>query len=168
MLGSLQTFVQRRFFTLLMLLLAAGFLLIFGELVLYNHFKGLQILGTASTVIGAIMALVGIGAGANLRRWLAVGFIALSLVGVIGVFEHNEERLGGEEERRPPAAQTTGNQASGESGENEQGESEEAGEAGERPEGPGEETPPPPLAPLSLAGFCALGAVALLGRKDPA
>lgn len=162
MLGSLQTFVQRRFFTLLMLLLAAGFLLIFGELVLYNHFEGLQIIGTASTVIGAILALVGIGAGANLRRWLAVGFIALSLVGVLGVFEHNEERLGGEEERRPPAAQTTGNQASGESGEN------EAGEAGEGPEGEGPEMPPPPLAPLSLAGFCALGAVALLGRKDPA
>lgn len=167
MVKGLQGFVQRRFYLLLMLLIAAGFLLMFAELVLYKHSKGLQIIGTASTVVGAILAFIGIGANGNLRRILAVVFIVVSLIGVVGVFEHNEERLGGEEDRRPPTAQTTGSQASGESGENEQGESGEGGENGEGSEnGEGDEAPPP-LAPLGVTGLSAFGAVALLGRRDP-
>ena len=167
MMKGLQGFVQRRFYLLLMLMIAAGFFLMFVELVLYKHSKGLQIIGTASTVVGAILAFISVGANGNLRRTLAVVFIILSLVGVLGVVEHNEDRLGGEEDRRHRAAQTTGSQASGESGENEQGESGEGDENGENGEnGEGDEAPPP-LAPLGVTGLSAFGAVALLGRRDP-
>lgn len=175
MMKGLQGFVQRRFYLLLMLMIAAGFFLMFVELVLYKHSKGLQIIGTASTVVGAILAFIGVGANGNLRRTLAVVFIILSLVGFLGVVEHNEDRLGGEEDRRPRAAQTTDSQASSESGENEQGENAqgqsgengESGESGEGSEnGEGDEAPPP-LAPLGVTGLSAFGAVALLGRRDP-
>lgn len=144
MVASLQTFVRRQFFPLLMALIGAGFVMLFVELLLYSHYQGLQIVGTAATVLGAIAAFLGIGARGNLRVGLAILFIVLALTGLLGAWEHNESRFEGEGERRPPAAAQAG----------------EAGEAGEA------ETPPPPLAPLSLSGFCALGALGLLGKRD--
>jgi hypothetical protein len=150
MVTTLQTFVQRRFHGLMMAMIGFGFVLLFLELLIgYQHYHGLQLIGLATTVIGAIVSFLGIGATGS-RRWtLAILLLGLSLAGVLGTFLHNGDRLEGRE--GPPAAQS---------------------ERGTPPQRPpeardnGRPIPPPILAPLSLSGFCILGAVALLGRKD--
>lgn len=156
-----QTFVQRRYHALLLGLIGVGFLLMLAELIGYQHFQGLQLLGTAATAVGAAAAFLGIRATGGLRRALVGVFLLLALVGLLGTWEHNEDRLGGEE-RRPPAAQLSQGGQAGQTGQGGQ-----AGQPG--PDGPGRggfRMAPPPLAPLSLAGFCLLGAVVLLGRRD--
>lgn len=151
MLLTMQTFVRRRFSPLLLLMVAAGFLLLLLELIGYQHFGGLQLVGTASVVIGLLAALLGIGARGRLRTTLIWVFLVLSLVGLLGAWEHNEERLGGEREAPAgaPAPQADGD------------DDQESG-----PGGRAEEIPPPLLAPLSVSGLCLFGAVSLLGRRE--
>ncbi len=148
MVASVQTFVQRRYYGLLMSILGLDFVMLFFELLGYRHWQGLQIIGLATVVLGAIASFVAIGANASLRKGLAVLFLVLSLAGIIGVWEHNEERLGGAGERRPPVAAQQNRQV------------------GQRPPEGDFHIPPPTLAPLSLSGFCILGAVVLFGRRD--
>jgi hypothetical protein len=162
---GVQTFVQRRSYELLLGLVGVGFLVLLAELIGYRHFEGLQLIGTGATVVGAAAAFLGIRASAGLRRALAGVFLVLALVGLLGMWEHNEDRLGGEE-RRPPAAQVGQGGQGGQAGQGGQ-----VGPGGQgRQGGPGGfggfRMPPPPLAPLSLSGFCLLGAVVLLGRRD--
>ena len=157
MVATAQMFVQRRFHALLMFMIGLGFLLILAELIGYQHFKGLQLLGTGATVVGALTAFIGIGARGNLRRILAGVFLVLALVGIVGVVEHNGDRLRGE--------QGQGQFQGGRSGQD----ANRPNDQGQPPDaqgGFGSRIPPPPLAPLSLAGFCTLGAIALLGKKD--
>lgn len=161
MMVGAQTFVQRRYHALLLGLIGVGFLLMLAELVGYQHFEGLQLIGTIATAVGAVVAFLGIRATGGLRRMLVGLFVFLALVGLLGTWEHNEDRFGGEE-RRPPAGQVSqGGQAA---------QGSQSGQAGQGRQGGRERTgfrmPPPPLAPLSLAGFCMLGAVVLLGRTD--
>jgi Na+-transporting methylmalonyl-CoA/oxaloacetate decarboxylase gamma subunit len=143
MVASLQSFVQQRYHALIMAIIGMGFVLLMLELLGYHHYEGLQIVGLSATVIGALASFLGIGASSRRRRTLAVVFLVLSLAGLLGVWQHNGERLSGE---RPEAELSEGRR-----------------EAGEQDD---EDIPPPPLAPLSLSGFCVLGAIALLGRKD--
>ena len=169
MLATTQRFVQRNFHALLMALVGAGFVLILLELIGYKHYQGLQIVGLATTVIGAIAAFAGIRATGRLRIGLAGVLIVLSLAGLLGAWEHNEKRLtGAGEERRPGAQSAEGapnNQDAQPPAAPSDGTQPARPNGGQRPRG-GFEIPPPPLAPLSLSGFCILGAVALLGRKD--
>ncbi len=148
MLLSLQNVVRSRFHTIVMAMIAGGFLMLLAELLIYAHYQQLQLIGFGAVVIGLICSVVGIGANARLRRTLAVIFLVLSITGVIGLYFHNEERLGGEEGGPP---------AQGEGG------GEEGGEEG----GLGEpRMEPPALASLSVSGLCIFGAVMLLARRD--
>ena len=108
MLATTQRFVQRNFHALLMTLVGAGFVLILLELIGYKHYQGLQIVGLATTIIGAIAAFAGIRATGRLRMGLAGVLIILSLAGLLGTFEHNEKRLGGGGEGRPGAQSAEG------------------------------------------------------------
>jgi hypothetical protein len=154
MLLGLQSFVRQRFSSLAMAMVAAGFLLLLLEMIGYNHFGGLQIVGTGAVVIGLIASVLGIGAHGRLRSILIGLFLVLALAGLLGEWEHNEERLEGE---RGPAA--------GQEAPAPQGETEADQQSG--PGGSEEEIPPPILAPLSVSGLCLFGSVLLLARREP-
>jgi hypothetical protein len=159
MLTSLQSFVQRRFHTLIMSLIGIGFLFLLAELIMYEHYDGIQLVAVVSTVLGALLAFLGIVATGRMRLGIAAVMLVLAVSGIIGVVEHNEKRSEGGEQRSGQVQQGDEDKGS------EQGEASKQGESGE---GEGEaEIPPPPLAPLSLSGLCAFGAVALFGRRDP-
>lgn len=147
MMLTMQSFVQRRYHTLVMASVGFGFVLLIVELLNYRHYQGLQIIGLATVVLGAIAAFLGIRATGGLHNALIVGFFVLSLAGLVGAFLHNADRLFGE--RRPEAAQATAQRA------------QSTGEAGP----PGGQIPPPLLAPLSVSGLCVIGAFTLLDRK---
>jgi hypothetical protein len=163
MLAQVQSFVQQRYHTLLMGFIGLGFVMLFLELIGYQHYEGLQLIGLSATVIGAVVAFLGIRASGKRRRMLGAIFLALSLAGLLGAWFHNEDRLRGEQ------------RTDGQFNQGQPPRPEEPGErAGPGPGGPGGQPgpggpriPPPPLAPLSLSGFCLLGAVALFGRRDP-
>jgi hypothetical protein len=138
MLQSMQTLVRRQFHPLIMSMIAGGFLLLLVELVLYQHYESLQLLGMGAVVIGLIASLLGIGARGSLRTALIVVFLVVSLSGVLGLWFHNVERIGG------------GARISG-------------GEESEEGEG---EMSPPVLASLSVSGLCVFGATMLLARRD--
>lgn len=184
MLSTIQTFVQRRYHTLLMGFIGLGFVLLFAELIGYEHYHGFQVIGLATTIIGVVTAFTGIAAKGKLRFVLASIFLVLSLAGLLGLFFHNEDRLG--LEQRPPAGQfpAPGQGGAPPIGDNQTGQptagttnpqnqatpatGQELRQPGARPGGRARPMGPPPLAPLSLSGFCALGMVALLGKKDEA
>lgn len=156
MLLTMQSFVRGRFYPLLMGMLAAGFLLLLLELIGYRHFGGLQLVGTGAVILGLVAALLGIGAKGGLRRGLIYLFLVLALTGLLGEWEHNEDRFG--EERRPQAGQST-----------QEGQDSPQQGDGDQQSGPGgseERTPPPILAPLSVSGLCLFGAIVLLSRRD--
>lgn len=163
MLVSVQSFVQQRYHALLMSVIGLGFVLLMLELIGYQHYEQLQLIGLGSTIIGAVVSFLGITATGNRRRLLAAVLIVLSVAGLLGTWLHNSERLEGER-RGLPAEQFQGRPPR-------QRENDEKGESQPwqvRPDEAGRpKIPPPPLAPLSLSGFCILGAVALLGRRDP-
>ncbi len=180
--NRVQTFVRSNLTTLILASLAGGFLLLLAELLLAGHTEGVQLVGVTASILGILLALVGLKARGTARNVLAVLFLVLAISGVVGAFEHNEERFEGEEAKAPillnqSAGRTEtnlniayrmdsddGNE--GKEGEAREGsEAGEAGEAGEEGEEEGESNPPP-LAPLSLSGLSLLGALALLGKED--
>ncbi len=146
MLDKLQSFIQQRWYTLMMLMIGVGFVTLTVELIGYQHWQAFQLIGLSAIIIGAIISFLAIGANASLRRTLGLVFLVLALIGLIGTIMHNGDRLTGKanEERRPPPTAVEG-------------------QAG-RPEG-GFRMPPPALAPLSMSGFCILGAIVVLGRR---
>lgn len=152
MLDSFQTFIQRRWYTLMMLIIGVGFVTLIIELLGYQHWEGFQLIGLSAIAIGAIVSFVAIGASASLRKTLGLVFLVLALVGLIGTVLHNGKRLTGQAADMPvpPPAAADG----------------QAPAPGEGPEGGRLRMPPPPLAPLSMSGFCILGAVVVLGRRE--
>lgn len=175
----LHALVQKRFYSLLLILVAGGFLVVLAELILANHTRGIQLVAVVATVLGLLLAGAGIVASEKARSILAVLFLLLSVTGVVGVIEHNEGRL--EEgvtvipaqvaEASGSPSHTAQYSRDGGEGENEAAESggtntSEFGEGGERGErGERGEEPAPPLAPLSLAGLSLIGATVLAGYK---
>jgi hypothetical protein len=177
--SKLQSTVRQYLTPILLLLLAGGYLVILGELFLYRHWDGVQLIGFAATVIGLVAVLLGLFAKGGLRIGLAILLAVVSISGLIGTYQHFESRSEEGEALRPTYAEASVNfnvayrpgvdsertlQQEG----GEEGESGEAGEGqgGERGEGEGEEVPPP-LAPLSLAGLSLMGAAVLLAVQDP-
>lgn len=186
---KLQGTIRQYLSPILLLLLAGGFLVILGELVLYKHWDGTQLIGFSATIIGLVAVLLGLFAKGGLRIALAVVLAVISLSGLIGTYEHYQSRNEEGEAARPALqASATGKyfavaynpsadkqsviKEEGEEGEKEgqAAESGEAGEAGERGEagegGGGGEEVPPPLAPLSLAGLSLMGAAVLFAKQD--
>ena len=181
---SLQATIRRYLTPILLLLLAGGFLVVLGELYLYRHWQGTQLIGFSATVIGLVAVLLGLFAKRGFRLGLAVLLVLISVSGLIGTYEHFESRSeeGGEAARPALAAgaqgagatnmtiayQPAGSERMGTQEGGEGGEGAEAGEGGERGaggEGGGEQAPPP-LAPLSLAGLSLMGAAILFAKQD--
>jgi hypothetical protein len=58
--ASIQALTRRHLTTLLLLLLAGGFAVILGELILYKHYDGIQLIGLISTIAGLVIVLWGL------------------------------------------------------------------------------------------------------------
>ncbi len=175
--NRVQTFVRSHLTNLILISLAGGFLLLLAELLLAGHTEGVQLVGLGASVLGIVLALVGIAAKGRARNALAALFLVLAISGLVGAFEHNEERFEEGEEARAPIVLSQGAGRVGmnrnvayrlDGDEGEEGEARESREAGEEGEGDEEEgeSSPPPLAPLSLSGLSVLGALALVGKQD--
>ncbi len=175
---NLQVIVRRYLTPILLLLLAGGFLVVLGELYLYRHWQGTQLIGFAATVIGLVAVLLGLFAKRGLRIGLAVLLALVSVAGLIGTYEHFESRSEESEAARPSLVQVSAaanmTVAYRPSADGERMAAQEGGETGETGEGSegggreGGEEVPPPLAPLSLAGLSLMGAAVLLAKQDRA
>ena len=169
--SKLQGFLAQRQDTILLLLLAGGFAVVLGELVLYQHWEGTQLIGFGATVVGMLAVLAGIFVKGTLRTVIGLLLVVLSISGLIGAREHLEE--GGEAmSPRPALVQQSTLAGAQEIAYRPGGLAQEEDEAGEDREGSeggesGEEVPPP-LAPLSLSGLALMGAVILLAKKEVA
>ena len=172
---SLLSFVHDKMYLLIMLLLAGGFVVLLAELLLTDHTQGIQMVAVLASVAGILLGLAALFFKGTGRLAVAALFLALSITGIVGVWEHTEAR-GGEEEafRRPsPSAfQLVSNPLQESNEGNERGESGEGGERneqGEFREGPGRgesEEAVPPLSPLGLSGLALIGAVVAAGYYD--
>ena len=104
---SLQVTIRRYLTPILLLLLAGGFLVVLGELYLYHHWRGTQLIGFSATVIGLVAVLLGLFAKRGFRLGLAVLLVLISVSGLIGTWEHFESRSEeGGEAARPALAAT--------------------------------------------------------------
>ncbi len=158
-LTQIQARLRTNLASLLLVFVSAGFLFLLAELLLAGHTEGIQLVAVAASVLGALSGFVGLFARGRLRYVLVVLFLLLSLTGIIGVIEHNEGRFEGKEAAAAPVLVQADSGYTLTAYHADRGEDE--GEEGERE---GEEAPP--LAPLSLSGLSALGAVALLAKGD--
>lgn len=165
MFARIQSFAREHLTTLMMLLLAAGFLVVLGELVLYKHYVGEQLIGLLSTVVGTVLVLWGIFAKGRVRVTLATLLVVLSLAGLIGVEEHSASEAGEAQRPTPVAvsaaniAISTGAPTVAQDSETDAGTTEAGSEGSSK-------TTPPPLAPLGLSGLALMGAVILFAKRD--
>ena len=158
--SSLKQMIARNYYTLMYLLIAGSFLGLVAELVWTEHWDGIQLVGLLASVAGMVLAAIALFAPPRMRQVLAVLFVILSISGIVGTIEHNEERGEGEASAPVIMAATAGTNMELPAAQQEEGEEGEAGERGEGGEG-GEGEAIPPLAPLSLAGMSIIGAVTL-------
>ena len=158
--SSLKQMIARNYYTLMYLLIAGSFLGLVAELVWTEHWDGIQLVGLLASVAGLVLAAVALFAAPRMRQVLAVLFVILSISGIVGTIEHNEERGEGEASAPVIMAATAGTNMELPAAQQEEGEEGEAGERGEGGEG-GEGEAIPPLAPLSLAGMSIIAAVTL-------
>ena len=82
--SKLQGFLGQHRDTLLLLLLAGGFAVVLGELMLYLHWDGTQLIGFSATVVGLLAVLVGIFVKGTLRTVIGLLLVVLSLSGLLG------------------------------------------------------------------------------------
>ena len=102
--NALRGLVRRHLFTLLLLLLAGGFAVILGELFLYQHWEGTQLVGLIVTIVGTVAVVAGLFVKGTLRSVLAILLLVLSVAGLLGVREHSESaaKAQNEEDAVPP------------------------------------------------------------------
>jgi hypothetical protein len=172
---SLISFIHDKLYLIIMLLIAGGFVTLLAELLWTDHTRGIQMVAVYAGIAGIVLGLAAIFLKGGARLAVAGLFLALSITGLIGVWEHNEARSGEEEAFQRPAATgflPVSNQLQESNENNESSESGESGEAGERgefpggPGGPRPEDQAPPLAPLGLSGLALIGAVVAGGYYD--
>lgn len=137
--NQITTLVQTRFPSLVLLGVAAGFVMLLAELLLTGHTEGTQRIAVLMSVLGIGLGLMALWVSGWLRGLVIAGFALLALAGVYGALEHQEGGEGRE-------AQT---------------------QRFIRERGEGEATPPP-LAPLSLSGLALLGGLATLAKRGEA
>ncbi|MCB0045553.1 MAG: hypothetical protein H6642_11160 [Caldilineaceae bacterium] len=158
---NLKQLVTRNYYPLMYLLIAGSFLGLTAELVLTEHWDGIQLVGLLASIIGLVLAVVALFAAPRMRQALAVLFVVLSISGIIGTIEHNEARSGEEASAPVIVAATAGSSRELPAAQQQEGEENEAREGrGERGEREGEAAPP--LAPMSLAGMSIIAAVTLI------
>ena len=88
--SGLKGLARRHLFTLLLLLLAGGFAVILGELVLYQHWEGTQLVGLTVTIVGMVAVAAGLFVKGTIRSVLAILLLVLSVAGLLGVRQHSE------------------------------------------------------------------------------
>ncbi|MBK8048582.1 MAG: hypothetical protein IPK16_16565 [Anaerolineales bacterium] len=162
--------------TILLLLLAGGFVVIVAELYLYQHWEGTQLIGFAASVIGLLAVLLGLFARGTFRVILALLLVVISISGLIGTREHFESLNEGREATMMGVNQLASAEAgalvvaaasgAGAVSSAIMQEDDEGGEGGERGERGGEESAPP-LAPIGISGLALMGAAVLLAKEDP-
>lgn len=89
---GLRRSIQGNFSSILLILVTGGFLVLLVELVLFQHWQGLQLIGLGSVVLALILTIAGMfveGGGANV---IGILLVVISLVGLVGVFEHYQAR----------------------------------------------------------------------------
>jgi hypothetical protein len=160
--SKLQGFLDQQRDTILLLLLAGGFAVVLGELVLYQHWDGTQLIGFSATVVGILAVLVGIFVKGTLRTVIGLLLVVLSISGLMGARQHLEAAAGAAIAPLPALVQQ--NTLAGV----QEIAYRPGAVAGQLTEEEGGEAVPPPLAPLSLSGLALMGAVILLAKKDEA
>ncbi len=155
--GSL---LQERFPEMVAVMVAGGFALTLGELLLMNHTEKSQNIGVVLTGIGMVAVALGVMVGPRLRKVLAGLLIVVAAGGLFGVYEHLEEA----QEHREKAERAR--QESGLVVQKADYDAHEGEEASEHREGKKEEKHgPPPLAPLSVSGLALMGSLGLIASK---
>ena len=138
----IQQFIRNHFIACLLSLIAAGFLMVLGDLTLEHHVNGTQLIGLFSTILGFLMTVHAILAPSAARK-LAVAFLVLALFGLLGAYEHHETTAVKNEiaqlQHQLSGATEPVNPVSG----------------------------PPPLAPLSLSGLAIFAMLLLLATETP-
>lgn len=158
--SMIQTFVQRRSASLMLLLISGGYVMLLAELLLINHMKGPQMVGVIASSAGLLFTLIALFVSGKTRNWVALLLVVLSVSGLLGTFKHNEA-LNAE-----PAAMAAPVNATVNADSLNQPIADRR-QAAPDAEGPGgEQSAVPPLAPLSLAGFALMGAVATLSKRE--
>lgn len=150
--SKLQGFLGRQQDTILLLLLTGGFAVILGELALYQHWEGIQLVGLIATVVGLLAVLAGIFLKGTGRTVAGLLLVVLAISGLMGMRQHADAAAQAQAPRPALVQGETGVQ-----------------EIAYRPAAPAQpagETTPPPLAPLGLSGLALMGAVILLAKKD--
>lgn len=136
--------VRTRFPEIVLVGCALGFAFLLAELIGYEHYrKGTQIIGFVSTILGLVLALLGFVQAKAVRRTVLVLLGLLTLTGLVGLYEHHENRS--EDAARYAQQVAAGTAPKGRDGQI-------------RPF----ESNTPILAPLSLSGLAALSFLALL------
>lgn len=154
--SMIQTFVQRRSASLMLLLISGGYVMLLAELLLINHTHGPQMVGVIASSAGLLLTLIALFVSGKARNWVALILVALSVSGLLGTFKHNEA-LNAEPAAIAAAVNTTGlNQLV----------AYRSQAAPDAESHSGEQSAVPPLAPLSLAGFALMGAVATLSKRE--
>jgi len=151
---NVRRMLQENYFTVMMLLLAGGFAMLLVELFMLDHTDGIQLVAVAASLSGLVLTLAALFVRGRAATTVAALLLVLSATGLFGAYEHLVNREG--ESANAQRLVQPGNQPIAYYQDEETpAEGEAAG-------------PPPPLAPLSLAGLGVVAAATMLGapRKD--
>ena len=91
--------VQRRWQSLLLLLLAAAFAGITLDLLRTGHVEGTQFLGVVASGVAFVCVVIGLLAGRTMRGAMAVVLLFVALAGLLGAWLHLEQGLRGRQKR---------------------------------------------------------------------
>ena len=157
--SALEGWVQRHLTKLLLGMLAGGFAILLAELLLTAHVDGIQLVAVVASVTGLILTVAAMFVSGRAGITVAALLLVLSVTGLVGAYEHFEERSG--EEAAVPAyvASTPANQVINLRA---QDDDDRPARGEEGPEGA-----PPPLAPLSLSGLSLMAAIVTVGASKP-
>lgn len=154
--STIQTFVQRRSASLMLLLISGGYVMLLAELLLINHTKGPQLVGVIASSAGLLLTLIALFVSGKARNWVALLLVVLSVSGLLGTFKHNEALNA---EPTTAAVTMTADGLNQPIAYSLQAAPDAEGSGGDK-------SAVPPLAPLSLAGFALMGAVATLSKRE--
>ena len=160
--GSVVRYVHDKFYIIIMVLIAGGFVTLVAELLWTNHTDGIQLVAVFASIAGVLLGVAALFVKGTGRLVVAALFLALSITGLVGAMEHNEAR-GEEGEAYQRSAPVDSHFISYRLDEGE--EADEEGEGREGGEESGEAVPP--LAPLGLSGLALMGATVLVAYSGP-
>lgn len=152
---TIRQMVQEKYYNIMMLLLAGGFAMLLAELLMLEHTDGIQLVAVIATFTGLILTLAALFVQGRAATIVVVALLTLSATGLFGAYEHLENREGESANIQRQAQPSNQMIAYAQDNTDEAKEDDEAG-------------PPPPLAPLSLAGLSLVAAATVLGapRKE--